>query len=123
MLKTHLDNARALLAAAAAMMGLPPTDAAGVPNFPTMPVPRPRYRGATPARTSRKPHRLHPAQYADHPRGPMAKHFRNYAVRYMTKPAIIAAREDLARESRIAQRSGQTERAQALANRSATYPW
>ena len=114
-------NAQTLLAAAAAMMGLAPGSATESGNGPLLaPVPKPRYRGPTPARTSRKPH---PAQYADHPRGPMAKHFRNYAVRYMTKPAIVAAREDLARESRIAQRSGQTERAQALANRSATYPW
>lgn len=114
-------NAKTLLAAAAAMLGLVPASATESGNGPLLaPVPKPRYRGPTPSRRPRKPH---PAQYADHVRAPMAKHFRNYAVRYMTKPAIVAAREDLARESRVAQRSGQPERAQALANRAGTYPW
>lgn len=114
-------NAQTLLAAAAAMMGLTPGSATESGNGPLLsPVPKPRYRGATPARASRKPH---PAQYAIYSPVTLGKYARNYAVRYMTKPAIIAAREGLAREARVAQRSGQPERAQALANRSATYPW
>ena len=61
--------------------------------------------------------------WAKHDRGHMAKAFRNYAVRYADKAAILRKRTELEHEARIAQRSKQPERAQYLMSKSATWPW
>lgn len=112
-------NAAVLLAAAAGLFNQNGALRAGLVRDVAIAAlaPRARYRGPT---SSRRAGVFRSKGGAPAPK--LAKYARNYAVRYMTKPAIIVAREELARQAQIAQRSGDAVRARRLSDASVTYP-
>jgi hypothetical protein len=83
------------------------------------PAPSSVFRGPTPVRPRHN-------AWIKKQRGHMAKAFRayaiRYAIRYADKAAILRERNRLEREANIAQRSGQSELAKRLMERSVTWP-